>query len=175
MVSLFSTGFCLVWSSFWSDLTYRRLSTAGNDSGAFSTANGDINVLTHHASSTPLLREWVKATLTPDTWKDVLDSAVRESIVFCYHTHLGTNAADMQFILPRITIYQTVCECLKVNNLIADVVECFHQMTSELGDVNESSPMMEWVFGEIICYLLPVMHSIFSIRFHAALPLHFRK
>ncbi|KAN0094881.1 hypothetical protein V8E55_003168, partial [Tylopilus felleus] len=48
--------------------------SAGNT--ALSAATQDTDTSTLHATATPLLREWVKARLAHDSWKDVLRSTV---------------------------------------------------------------------------------------------------
>ncbi|KAF8548319.1 hypothetical protein OG21DRAFT_1489483 [Imleria badia] len=86
------------------------------------------NTPTLHAQPTPLLREWPTAKLTRDSWKDVLASAV--------------NA------IPRATIYRAICERLETIHRITDAVECFRQMTSELGrEVNLDGEHQQWVLG----------------------------
>ena len=60
---------------FLSDFTHQRLSALGSD--------GDSPI------PTPLLREWAKAKLTRDLWRDALLSAAGVSISFCSHTHCG--------------------------------------------------------------------------------------
>ena len=112
----------------------RRLSAPNANDGAVSA--------THPA---PLLREWAKAKLTNSTWKDALDLAVSVSISLEYCTFRRIDAPfALQFTLPRATVYQAIVECLEVTDRIADAVECFHQMTSELGEKID----FKWVLGK---------------------------
>ena len=97
---------------------------------------------------TPLLREWAKANLENGTWKDALDLAVNVSISLWYRTlHRIDAPLCSQFTLPKVTIYQAIVERLEATDRIADAVECFHQMTSELGEKVD----LEWVLGKWSC------------------------
>ena len=65
----------------------------------------------------------------------------------------------LQFTLPRVTIYRVICECLEVSDRVTGVIECFHEMMSELGEeIYMSGPMTEWVSGEFMFYLF-VYHT----------------
>ena len=58
----------------------------------------------------------------------------------------------MKFMLSRFIIYRTICEQLDTLNRITDATECFHQMTSELGEeINLHGEQAEWVLGERFC------------------------
>ncbi|KAF8123583.1 hypothetical protein EV363DRAFT_1356190, partial [Boletus edulis] len=94
------------------DFTQRCLSAHGD---ATSNANRNSNMSTNQTTLTPLLREWAKAKLTRDSWKDVLLSATG-------------------FALSGFEVYRALCERLETNNRIADAVECFQEMTNELGE-----------------------------------------
>ena len=122
---------------FLSDFMQRRLSSP------------DFNVDVVSATlPTPLLRVWAKAKLTNGTWKDVLDLAVGVSISLRYYTLRRINAPFcMQFTLPKVAIYQAIVEHLEATDRIADAAECFHQMTSELGEKID----LEWVFSKWSC------------------------
>ncbi|KAF8451935.1 hypothetical protein L210DRAFT_949926 [Boletus edulis BED1] len=49
----------------------------------------------------------------------------------------GPDTLSLQFVVPRFTTYVTLCERLETIERITDAVECFYDMTSELGgDVN---------------------------------------
>ena len=112
-----------------------------------STPNRDVYAVSATAP-TPLLREWAKARLTNGTWKDALDLAVSVSISLRYRPLRRTDARFcLQFALLRVTIYQAIVERLKATNRIADAAECFHQMTSELGEEID----LEWVLGKWSC------------------------
>ena len=112
----------------------RRLSTPDRNVDAVSVT-----------APTPLLREWAKAKLTNGAWKDALDLAVNVSISVRYHTLCRIDAPFcLQFTLPKVAIYQAIVERLEATDRIADAVECFHQMTSELGEEIEH----EWVLGK---------------------------
>ncbi|KAN0087823.1 hypothetical protein V8E55_006444 [Tylopilus felleus] len=104
-----------VYASGPTNFMQRQLSTPRRDQAESST---------RHTMLTLLLRDWVKAKLTRVSWKDALVSAIG-------------------FELPRVAVYQTICECLKMNDRITDAVECFHQMISELGEANLKEHM-EW-------------------------------
>ena len=59
-----------------------------------------------------------------------------------------------QFTLPRATIYRVVCEHLELTDRMTDAVECFYEMTNDMGEeVYRSGPMPEWVCGKFIPYL----------------------
>ncbi|KAF8423147.1 hypothetical protein L210DRAFT_3570785 [Boletus edulis BED1] len=84
-------------------------------------------------SKTPLLREWAKAKLTRDSWKDTILSAVG-------------------FTVSRVEVYRVICERLEMIDCIADGVECFHEMMSELGaeTIKLHDEHMDWAldFGQ---------------------------
>ena len=94
---------------------------------------------------TPLLREWAKAKLRNGTWKDALDLAISVSIPLRYCTlHRIDPPFCLQFTFPKVAVYQAIVECLEATGHIADAIECFHQMTSELGERID----LEWVLGK---------------------------
>ena len=107
------------------------------------------NVDTASATApTPLLREWAKAKLTNGAWKGALDLAVSVSISMRYHTLRRIDAPFcLQFTLPKVAIYQAIVERLEAIDRIADAVECFHQMTSELGEKID----LKWIIGKWSC------------------------
>ena len=112
-----------------------------------STPNHNVDAVSA-TSPTPLLREWAKAKLTSSTWRDALDLAVSVSISLCYCTLRRIDALFcLQFTLPKVTIYQAIVEHLEATDRIADTVECFHQMMSELGEKID----LEWVLGKWSC------------------------
>ena len=78
--------FCLFAAAhqpFVSESTQRYLSTpAGDDDNLLTTTLG-TNVAMFHTDSTPLLREWAKATLASRSWRDALVTAVDVSISYC--------------------------------------------------------------------------------------------
>ncbi|KAF8129771.1 hypothetical protein EV363DRAFT_1336453 [Boletus edulis] len=94
------------------DFTQRRLSAHGD---AASNPNRDSSISTTQTTLTPLLREWAKAMLTRDSWKDVLLAATG-------------------FTLSGVEVYRALCERLETINRIADAIECFQEMTNELGE-----------------------------------------
>ena len=54
----------------------------------------------------------------------------------------------MEFMSSRFTIYRTICEQLDTLDKVKDATECFHQMTSELGEeTNANDEQVEWVNG----------------------------
>ncbi|KAF8128175.1 hypothetical protein EV363DRAFT_1170862 [Boletus edulis] len=87
------------------DFTQRRLS-------AYDEAASDKPTV--HTTPILIFREWVKARLSRNSWKDALLSAV-------------------DFTFPRAEIYRAICDRLEVIDRIADAMECFHEMMSELG------------------------------------------
>ncbi|KAF8449292.1 hypothetical protein L210DRAFT_3524406 [Boletus edulis BED1] len=55
------------------------------------------------------------------------------------------------FVVPSFTTYVALCERLETIDRITDAVECFYDMTNELGgDIYMSEPMTEWVCGEFM-------------------------
>ena len=67
--------------------------------------------------------------------------------------------------------YRVVCERLETIDHVADAVECFHQMTTELGgETNLHGEHSEWALGEWLHILVGVVAYIsFSVRLQAAL------
>ena len=112
-----------------------------------SSPNCDVDAVSA-TSPTPLLREWAKVKLTNSTWKDALDNAVSVSVSLRYRPpHRLDISFRSQFTLPKVAIYQAIVERLEATDRIADAVECFHQMTSELGENID----LEWVLGKWLC------------------------
>ena len=96
------------------------------------------------------LREWAKAKLTNGTRKHDLDLAVSVSNSLHYRTLCSIDAPFcFQFTLPKVAIYQAIVEHLEATDRIADPVQCFHQMTSELGE----NMNLEWALGKWSCRL----------------------
>ena len=109
-----------------------------------STPNRNVDAVSATPPA-PLLREWAKAELKNGTWKNALDLAVSVSISLRYCTLCRIDAPFcLQFTLPKVAIYQVILERLEATGRIADAVECFHQMTSELGE----NIGLEWVLGK---------------------------
>ncbi|KAF8435496.1 hypothetical protein L210DRAFT_2531246 [Boletus edulis BED1] len=110
------------------DFTQRRLSADGD---AISDTNCGSGMPTTQATRTPLLRQWAKAKLIHDSWKDALLSAVG-------------------FTLSRVEIYRVVCERLETIDRMVDAVACFHEMTSELGEetLKLHDEHLDWALGE---------------------------
>ena len=63
--------------------THQCLSVTECDGDVVSTPTEEGNMVTVHATPTPLLREWAKAKLAHNSWQDALLSAVHVSITFC--------------------------------------------------------------------------------------------
>ena len=136
MVSSFSTRSSARIQPFLPDFMQRRLSIPN--------PNADVVSAT---SPAPLSREWAKAKPTNGTWKDVLDLAVSVSFLLCYRTLCNIDAPFcLQFTLPKVANHAIV-ECLEATDCIADAVQCFHQMTSELGE----NMNLEWALGKWSC------------------------
>ena len=53
----------------------------------------------------------------------------------------------MQFTHPKAMIYRAICERLETMDRITDAVECFDQMTTELG-VSMNLRAWKWALGE---------------------------
>ena len=137
MVSSFSICFPAGIQPFHLDFMQRCLSTPNRNADAVSAT-----------LPTPFLREWAKAKLTNITWKDSLDLAVGVSIPLDYHTICRIDAlVCLQFTLSKVAIYQAIVERLEATDRIVDAAECFHQMTSELGEKID----LEWVLGRWSC------------------------
>ena len=121
-----------------------------------STPNRNVDAVSA-TPPTPLLREWARAKLTNGLWKDVLDLAVSVTISLRCCTLRRIDAPFcLQFTPPKVAIYQAIVERLEATDRIAHAVECFHQMTSDLGE--KINP--EWVLGE----WLPISSAALLIR-----------
>ena len=57
----------------------------------------------------------------------------------------GIDAVVSQFGFTKVALYRSICEHLEANNCLTDCVECFYQMTSELGDMYSNGHIAEWV------------------------------
>ena len=139
---------------FPSDFTRRCLSAPeSGGSGAPSTAARHDNApVLHHVtlnSPTPtsLLREWAKAALAGHSWKDSLVAAANASILFCPGILRAIDTFDLQFVVPRFTIYQVICERLETIHNITHASECFRQMENELAREIQGMEA-KWVLGE---------------------------
>ncbi|KAG6372499.1 hypothetical protein JVT61DRAFT_7605 [Boletus reticuloceps] len=129
------------------DFTQRRLSAHGD---ATSNANRGSSMSTTQTTLTPLLREWAKAKLTRDSWKDVLLAATGVSITFGLRYLFGIENVGLQFTLSGVEVYRALCERLETINRIADAVECFQEMTNELGEETTGlhGEHLAWALGE---------------------------
>ncbi|KAF8553582.1 hypothetical protein OG21DRAFT_1604034 [Imleria badia] len=78
-----------------------------------STPESSVDTTLHSPSRVLLLREWAKLNLTGSSWKVALSAAPN-------------------LTPPRFMIYRALCDHLETTNHIADAIECFHQMNSEL-------------------------------------------
>ena len=138
--------FCLLAAAhqrFALDFTQRYLSSPENDDPTLGT-----HATTPRIDPAPFLREWAKAKLTNSIWKDALDLAVSVSISLRSHTFRRIDAPFcLQFTLPKVAVYQAIVERLEATGRITDAAECFHQMTSELGEKIDP----EWVLGKWSC------------------------
>ena len=110
----------------------------------------DTNTSTLHATATPLLREWAKAKLTHDSWKDALHSTVNVSLFLV--SILVSRVRDtlvFKFIVSRFTIYHVMCEHLETVGRTSDASECSRQMVVELVQ-QEKVPdeQADWILGE---------------------------
>ena len=139
-----------IWVSciqFRPDFTQRCLSTS-EDNGHPAQ---HVNAATLHAA-TPLLREWVKATLSYCSWNDALVTAVSVSISSCSVRFACSNSLALQFIAPRSVIYQAVCERLEAIDHIMDATKCFLQMTCKLGkQMHSHHDLCKWALREWLC------------------------
>ncbi|KAF8554675.1 hypothetical protein OG21DRAFT_1508679 [Imleria badia] len=118
--AVYMRGPLIEWVSDW---THRYLSAPQSEGDAASNSAQHYETPT----PTPLLREWAKATLANGEWQDALVSTA-------------------SFTLPRVTTYWAVCERLETMDRVTDAIECFHEMTNELGEeVYISGPLTEWV------------------------------
>ena len=129
------------------DFTQRCLSTPED--------NGDpprhVNAAMLHAS-TPLLREWARATLSYCSWKDSLVTAVSVSISSCSIHFACSNSLALEFVAPRSVIYQAVCGRLEAIDHVTNATKCFLQMTGELGEqMNSDRDLREWALSEWLC------------------------
>jgi hypothetical protein len=52
-----------------------------------------------------------------------------------------------KFKVPRFAVYRALCEHLDSVNRVADVIECFHKMASELGQELEGE-QARWILRE---------------------------
>ena len=58
-----------------------------------------------------------------------------------------------------MAIYQVLCEHLETIDRVADAVECFHQMMSELSErTNLGNEHLEWTLGEWLCNVFKNRH-----------------
>ncbi|KAF8551893.1 hypothetical protein OG21DRAFT_217664 [Imleria badia] len=108
-----------------SDFTHRSLSASESNA----TRHGNpptLQVPFNSVTSTSLLREWAKATLASQSWKDALVAAVN-------------------FVTPRFATYQAVCECLQTVDPITHLTEFYHQMVNELSlEADIHSEQAKW-------------------------------
>ena len=54
----------------------------------------------------------------------------------------------LQFAFSRNTIHQVMCECLETIDHIADAVDCFHDLESQLGGETNLRDE-QWAVGEL--------------------------
>lgn len=96
-----------------------------------------------------LLREWAKSTLASSEWKDALVATNSVSISFCSDILCGPDILVMEFMVPRFTIYRTICEHLESIDRTTDAYECFRQMVREFAEQTHAHhEQAEWVLGK---------------------------
>ena len=97
LVNQYCIHLCSMHSTFSAGFTQLCLSAPESDGDVVSTPTQDANVATVHANPTPLLREWAKAKLVHNSWKDALLSAVGVSIFFCSRAY-----GSPDVLVPRL-------------------------------------------------------------------------
>ncbi|KAN0094879.1 hypothetical protein V8E55_003166 [Tylopilus felleus] len=105
---VYTTESITKWVSHFTEQCLSAPESAGNT--ALSAVTQDTDTSSLYATATPLLREWAKARLSHDSWKDVLRST---------------------FVVSRFMIYKAICEHLETIHRIKEASECFHQMKLE--------------------------------------------
>ena len=129
-------------SNFSTDFTEQCLSAPE------SAGNTALSAVTH-ATATLLLREWTKARLAHDSWKDVLRSTVNVSLLlFSIPVSRVPDSLVFKFIVSRVTIYRVMCEHLETVGRTSDASKCFRQMVVELVQ-QEKAPdeQADWILG----------------------------
>ena len=66
-----------------------------------------------------------------------------------------TTFVYLQFTLWRLAVYQVICERLETIDRIADAVDCFNEMMTQLGgEAYISERISNWVGGEKAFHLI---------------------
>ena len=97
-----------------------------------------------------LLKEWARSRLSTGLWKDALTSAASVSILSSRILCIPDGLFALQFILPRFTTYQVICERLEMTDRVADAVSCFCQLHDELAQEIKGE-RANWTRGERSC------------------------
>ena len=139
-------------SNFSTDFTEQCLSAPESASNTALCAIIDTDTSTLHATATPLLREWAKARLVHNSWKDALRSTVNVSLLSLsiLVSRTGPDALVFKFLISRFMVYWAICEHLETIDRTTEVSECFRQMVDELVD-NAPPEQAEWVTGVWSC------------------------
>ena len=138
-------------SNFSTDFTEQCLSAPESARNTvLSAVTQDTDTSTLHATAAPLLREWAKAILAHDSWKDALRSTVNVSrlLISILVSRAGPDTLVFKFIVSRFMIYLAICERLETIDRTTEASEYFRQMVDELVDRENAPPeQAEWVTG----------------------------
>ena len=141
LVSLCTCVFA-IFSKPSTDFSCQCLSTYESD------GDTDSNTIPNLPTPEPLLREWVKAELTRNSWKDALVASASVSILYCSGFSPRSDAPGLEFMVPRFTIYRAVCEHLEGVDRVADATECFRQMLNDPAvEANMHDEQAKWASG----------------------------
>ena len=138
--------------AFPSDFTRKYFTALECDGGAALKAARHNNAPTPHATlnaptTTPLLKEWAKATLAGRSWEDALVAAASVSVFFYSGIPRGIDTRGVEFVVSRFSIYRVICERLETIHHMTHASRCFRQMVDELSQEIQGEGA-KWVLGK---------------------------
>ena len=91
-----------------------------------------------------LLSKWARLFLALGSANEALDAAAK---VPSHNVPLmDVDFLSFQFQIPKLLVYQTVCDVLEQDGRLTEAVQCFHKMQSDLTE--DTSTYMAWEVGE---------------------------
>ena len=91
-----------------------------------------------------LLIKWVRLILVCDLANEAFDTAAK---VPSHNVPLmDVDFLPLQFQIPKLLVYQAVCDVLEQDGRLTEAIQCFHKMQNDLTE--DTSTYTAWEVGE---------------------------
>ena len=98
------------------------------------------------STSRTLLIEWVGLILVRGSANGALDAAAKVRVSQCTLGLVDVDFPSLQFQIPKSLVYQAVCDVLEQDSRLAEAIQCFQKMQSDL--IEDTSTYTAWEVGE---------------------------